>query len=103
MDNPKIMDGLNMMYQQYQPRQQYQPNQLNQPQQPHQQQQPQQPHQQQSVCNTNCTICPVVISDGKEYMAWADISEFNKSRRFTGNMNINLDYVKNVLNDSNSY
>lgn len=55
------------------------------------------------VTNKNCTTNPVMISDGKDYMAWADINDFDKSRRFTGNMGINLDYVKNVLNDSNGY
>ena len=55
------------------------------------------------VTNKNCTTCPIIMSDGKDYMAWSDINDFDKSRRFTGNMGINIDYVKNVLNDSNGY
>ena len=55
------------------------------------------------VTNKNCTTCPIIMSDGKDYMAWADVNDFDKSRRFTGNMGINIDYVKNVLNDSNGY
>ena len=55
------------------------------------------------VTNKNCTTCPIMMSDGKDYMAWSDINDFDKSRRFTGNMGINIDYVKNVLNDSNGY
>ena len=42
------------------------------------------------------------MSDGKDYMSWASLDEFDNARRFTGNMNINIDYVKNVLNNDNA-
>jgi hypothetical protein len=57
------------------------------------------------VCVTNkqCTTSPIQISNGQDYMNWIPLEEFDQSRRFTGNMNINVDYVKNVLNNSDGY
>jgi len=55
------------------------------------------------VTNKNCTTCPVQMSNGQDYMNFASLTDFDNSRRFTGNMNINVDYVKNVLNNSNGY
>jgi hypothetical protein len=57
------------------------------------------------VCVTNkrCATTPIVISNlNKDSMNFADLDDFNTSRRFTGNMNINIDYVKNVLNNDTS-
>jgi hypothetical protein len=61
------------------------------------------PHPPVCVTNKKCTTCPIQITDGKDYMAWASLDEFDASRRFTGNMNINIDYVKNVLNNDEGY
>jgi len=55
------------------------------------------------VTNKSCSTCPVVISSGQDYMNWASMDDFDKSRRFTGNMGINIDYVKDVLNKSDGY
>ena len=55
------------------------------------------------VTNRSCLTSPVVISSGQDYMNWADVNDFDKSRRFTGNMGINIDYVKEVLNNSDGY
>jgi hypothetical protein len=55
------------------------------------------------VTNKSCSTCPVVISSGQDYMNWASMDDFDKSRRFTGNMGINIDYVKEVLNNSGGY
>ena len=57
------------------------------------------------VCVTNkrCATTPIVISNlNKDNMNFADLQDYNLSRRFTGNMNINVDYVKNVLNNDSS-
>jgi len=51
------------------------------------------------VTNKSCTTCPVQMTDGKDYMQWASLEDFDKARRFTGDMNINIDYIKNVLNN----
>jgi hypothetical protein len=61
------------------------------------------PHPPVCVTNKQCTTCPIQISDGKDYMNWATLEDFDKARRFTGNMNINIDYVKNVLNNDEGY
>jgi len=55
------------------------------------------------VTNKSCTTCPVMISNGNDYMQWASLEDFDKARRFTGDMNINTDYIKNVLNNPNGY
>ena len=44
-----------------------------------------------------------MMSDGKDYMQFASLDDFDKSRRFTGDMGINIDYVKNILNNPNGY
>jgi hypothetical protein len=36
-------------------------------------------------------------------MHWAPWDEFDRARRFTGDMGINIDYVKNVLNNPNGF
>ena len=61
------------------------------------------PHPPVCVTNKQCTTCPIQITDGKDYMHWATLEDFDKSRRFTGNMGINIDYVKNVLNNDEGY
>lgn len=61
------------------------------------------PHPPVCVTNKQCTTCPIMISDGQDYMNWATLEDFDKSRRFTGNMGINIDYVKNVLNNDEGY
>ena len=59
------------------------------------------PHPPVCVTNKKCTTCPVQMNSGNDYMNWASLDDFDQARRFTGNMNINLDYVKNVLNNDN--
>lgn len=44
---------------------------------------------------------PIQITDGKDYMAWTSLEEFDNARRFTGNMGININYIQNVLNKDN--
>lgn len=61
------------------------------------------PHPPVCVTNKQCTTSPIMISDGQDYMNWATLEDFDKSRRFTGNMGINIDYVKNVLNNDEGY
>ena len=61
------------------------------------------PHPPVCVTNKSCTTCPVQISNGKDYMQWAPWDEFDQARRFTGDMGINIDYVKNVLNNPNGF
>lgn len=61
------------------------------------------PHAPVCVTNKKCTTCPIQMSDGKDYMNWASLEDFDSARRFTGNMGINIDYVKNVLNNDNGY
>lgn len=61
------------------------------------------PHPPVCVTNKKCTTCPVQMSDGKDYMQWASLDDFDNARRFTGNMGINIDYVKNVLNTDEGY
>jgi hypothetical protein len=61
------------------------------------------PHPPVCVTNKQCTTCPIQISDGKDYMSWASLEDFDKARRFTGNMGINIDYVKNILNNDEGY
>lgn len=61
------------------------------------------PHPPVCVTNKKCVTSPVIISDGNNYMNYANITEFDQARRFTGNMNINVDYVKNILNSDNGY
>jgi hypothetical protein len=51
------------------------------------------------VTNKSCTTCPVQMTDGRDYMQFANLDDFDKSRRFTGDMNINLKYIKEVLNN----
>lgn len=58
------------------------------------------PHPPVCVTNKQCTTCPIQITDGKDYMSFASLDDFEQSRRFTGNMNINTEYIKNVLNKS---
>ena len=55
------------------------------------------------VTNKSCTTCPIQMSDGNDYMQWASLDDFDKARRFTGDMNINIDYIKNVLNNPDGY
>ena len=57
------------------------------------------PHPPVCVTNKRCTTCPIQMSDGKDYMQFANLDQFNEARRFTGNMNINTEYIKNVLNN----
>jgi hypothetical protein len=61
------------------------------------------PHPPICVTNKECTTCPIQISDGKDYMNFASVKDFDKARRFTGSMNINTDYVKEVLNNANGF
>lgn len=61
------------------------------------------PHPPVCVTNKQCTTSPIMISDGQDWMNWATLEDFDKSRRFTGNMGINIDYVKNVLNNDEGY
>jgi len=61
------------------------------------------PHPPVCVTNKSCTTCPIIMGDGKDYMQFASLEDFDKSRRFTGDMNINVDYIKNVLNNPNGY
>jgi hypothetical protein len=61
------------------------------------------PHPPVCVTNKNCTTAPITISNGNEYMQWASLDDFDNARRFTGNMGINLEYIKNVLNNDNAY
>lgn len=61
------------------------------------------PHPPVCVTNKQCTTSPIMISDGQDWMNWATLEDFDKARRFTGNMGINIDYVKNVLNNDEGY
>jgi hypothetical protein len=61
------------------------------------------PHPPVCVTNKTCTTCPIQISDGKDYMSYASWNDFDQARRFTGDMGINVDYVKNVLNNPNGF
>ncbi len=55
------------------------------------------------VTNKSCTTCPIQMTDGKDYMQFASLEDFDKARRFTGDMRINIDYIKDVLNNPNGY
>jgi hypothetical protein len=57
------------------------------------------------VCVTNkrCVTSPIIMSNGKDYMNFASLEDFDAARRFTGDMQINIDYIKNVLNNPNGY
>jgi len=55
------------------------------------------------VTNKSCTTCPVQMTDGRDYMQFANLDDFDKARRFTGDMNINLKYVKEVLNNPDGF
>ncbi len=55
------------------------------------------------VTNKSCTTCPIQMNDGNNYMNFASLEDFDKARRFTGDMRINVDYIKNVLNNPNGY
>lgn len=61
------------------------------------------PHPPVCVTNKSCTTCPIQISNGKDYMQWASWEDFDQARRFTGDMGINVDYVKNVLNNPGNF
>jgi hypothetical protein len=61
------------------------------------------PHPPVCVTNKSCTTCPVMMSDGKDYMQFASLDDFDKSRRFTGDMGINIEYIKNILNNPDGY
>jgi hypothetical protein len=61
------------------------------------------PHPPVCVTNKTAIVTPIQITDGKDYMSWASLEDFDKARRFTGNMGINIDYVKNVLNNDDGY
>ena len=61
------------------------------------------PHPPVCVTNKSCTTCPIIMGDGKDYMQFATLEDFDKSRRFTGDMNINIEYIKNVLNNSDGF
>jgi len=65
------------------------------------------PHPPVCVTNKSCTTCPVQMSDGgrdgRDYMNWASWDDFDKARRFTGDMNINTKYIKEVLNNPGDY
>lgn len=43
------------------------------------------------------TVFPTITRD--DHMPFASLQEFDRSTRFTGNMQINTDYIKNVLNN----
>jgi hypothetical protein len=43
------------------------------------------------------------MTDGRDYMQFANLDDFDKARRFTGDMNINLKYVKEVLNNPDGF
>jgi len=58
------------------------------------------PHPPVCVTNKRCTTSPIIMGDGKDYMNFASLEDFDASRRFTGDMGINIDYIKNVLNNS---
>ena len=58
------------------------------------------PHPPVCVTNKRCTTSPIIIGDGKDYMNFASLEDFDASRRFTGDMGINIDYIKNVLNNA---
>ena len=55
------------------------------------------------VTNKSCSTCPIIISGGQDYMNFSSLEDFDKSRRFTGNMGINTEYIHNVLNNDNGY
>ena len=57
----------------------------------------------QCVTNKKCTTCPIMMNDGNQYMTFTSLKDFNKARRFTGNMGINTEYIKNVLNNGEGY
>ena len=57
----------------------------------------------QCVTNKKCTTCPIQMNDGNDYMTFTPLKDFNRARRFTGNMQINTDYIKNVLNNGEGY
>lgn len=59
---------------------------------------PVQPFPPHCVTNKNCTTCPILMDDGNNYMTFASLKDFNRARRFTGNMGINVNYIKDVLN-----
>ena len=58
------------------------------------------PHPPVCVTNKRCTTSPIIMGDGKDYMNFASLEDFDASRRFTGDMGINIDYIKNVLNNT---
>jgi len=55
------------------------------------------------VTNKSCTTCPIQMNDGRDYMSYAPLEDFDNARRFTGDMGINIDYIKNVLNNPDAY
>jgi hypothetical protein len=55
------------------------------------------------VCVTSEKTITQPLSVVNNHMPYASMNDFNRSRRFTGNMNINIDYIKNVLNDSKTH
>lgn len=55
------------------------------------------------VTNRSCTTCPIQMNDGRDYMSYAPLEDFDNARRFTGDMGINVDYIKNVLNNPDAY
>lgn len=61
------------------------------------------PHPPICVTNKSCTTCPIQMTDGKDYMPFATVEDFDKARRFTGSMNINTEYVKKVLNNPDGF
>ncbi len=61
------------------------------------------PHPPVCVTNKRCTTSPIIMGDGKDYMQFASLEDFDKSRRFTGDMGININYIKNILNNADGY
>ena len=54
---------------------------------------------------TNPSVVTAIINDnanGNNYMNFANLKDFEKTSRFTGNQNINLEYIKKFLNNSES-
>ena len=54
---------------------------------------------------TNPSIVTAIINDngnGNNYMNFANLKDFDKTSRFTGNQNINIEYIKKFLNNSES-
>lgn len=51
------------------------------------------------VCVTNKESNTQPLSVVNNYMPFSTMKDFDRARRFTGSMNINIDYIKNILNN----